>query len=103
MRIQLIGMKATENICSCFCFFLASLTSKHDSALHPYIFEAKIYIKKWIRYELIEVEGRLLGEQRERETTGSSRAPGKRPRNGNQFSISKNQQTGLFVGQFNVY
>ena len=51
--------------------------------------EAKIYTKKLILYELIEVEGRLLGEKHEGETTGSSRAPGKRPRNGNQFSIRK--------------
>jgi len=48
-------------------------------------------------YELIEVEGRLLWEQHEGETTGSSRAPGKRPRNGNQFSISK--KTSKFLSE----
>ena len=36
---------------------------------------------------LLEVEGRLLGEQHEGETTGSSRAPGKRPRNGKQLAL----------------
>jgi len=46
---------------------------------------AKTYIKKLMLDELIEVEGRLLVEQHEGETTGSIRAPGKRPHNGNQF------------------
>jgi len=48
-------------------------------------------------YELVEVVGQLLGEQHEGETTGSSRAPGKRPHNGNQFSISK--KTSKFLSE----
>ena len=37
--------------------------------------------------KLIGMEGRLLREQHEPETTGSGRARGKRTRNGNQFSL----------------
>ena len=42
-----------------------------------------------INRKLIGMEGRLLGNSVTPETTGSGHAPGKRTRNGNQFSYAE--------------